>query len=144
MYGTIADWRTYAAARGNDAPTSASDELATEALVRASDYIQWSYVARFVLPYDATADGVEEATYEAANLELATPGFFSKTFTTDQQKVLTEVRGIKWTPVKSSSTERSAQMATPRSTLIDAMLARYMPTESGFAPWFTTIGAPDE
>ncbi len=122
MYGTITDWRAYALARGNSAPTDATDEDATAALTRASDYILYNYVQHFLSGYDDTLQKVEYATYEAASLELATPGFFSTTFAPDQQKVLTEVRGIKWTPVGSAD---GADGARPISTLVDSMLEPY-------------------
>lgn len=127
MIGTIASFRAYATARGNPAPTAATDVLATAALVRASDYITYSYVQQFLSGYDATSPNVEEATYEAAILELATPNFFSSTFTMDQRKVLTEVKGIKWTVVAGPSGISSSQAATPMSTKIAAMLEPYMP-----------------
>ena len=95
MFGTIADWRAYATARGNTAPTAASDALATAALVRASDHIQYAYVAQFLPGYDETAPEVEPATYEAANYELATPGFFAKVYTPGDRKVLTKVEFVK-------------------------------------------------
>jgi hypothetical protein len=138
MNGTIAAWRTWATDRGDTAPTDASDELATAALVRASDYIDFTYVARFVT--GCTSPNVEVATYVAASLELATPGFFTKTFTEAQQKVLTGVGSVKWTPVSRESTARSAALATPTSTLIDSMLASCMPNDIGVTPWFKSIG----
>lgn len=125
VFGSIAGWRTYATARGDSAPTDASDEDATAALTRASDYIRYSYVAHFSAAYDETAENVETATYEAALLELSTPGFFSATYTPDQQKVLTEVKGIKWT-VKEAKSEIERDDASPVSTRIEAMLRPYM------------------
>lgn len=122
MYGSLAEWRTYATARGNNAPTAAEDADATAALTRASDYILYNYVQHFLRGYDATLPEVEYATYEAANLELATPGFFSSTFTPSQQKVLTEVKGIKWTPVGAAS---GVDAARPMSTIVDSMLEPY-------------------
>lgn len=125
MIGTIADWRAYASERGNEAPTEATDALATAALVRASDHITYHYVARFLPGYDATLLVVELATYEAALLELATPNFFSLTYTPAQQKVLTEVKGIKWT-VQDASGDIERDEATPVSTKVEAMLRPYM------------------
>jgi hypothetical protein len=104
MIGTLADWRAYASARGDNTPTEAEDAVATAALVRASDYIRFRYVANFISGYDETfiAPGydiplVEIGAYIAAGLELATPGLFSKTFTPAEQKVLTGVGSIRWT-----------------------------------------------
>ena len=144
MYGTLADWRAWATDRGDNAPTAADDTLATSALVRASDYIEYAYVARFVSPYDGTSANVEPATYVAASFELATPGFFSKTFTPAQQKVLTGVGSVKWTPVTNRSNTRDGILAAPTSTLIEAMLGPYMPIEKGFAPYMKTINAQAE
>lgn len=86
------------------------------------------YINRFASGYDADSDNVDEATYEVANLELATPGFFSKTETLDQQMVLTEVKGIKWTVRGDAS---GAEAATPISTMIEAMLRPYLVTIAG-------------
>jgi hypothetical protein len=123
MYGSLAGWRAYALARGNNAPTSATDDVAEAALVRASDHIQYRYVANLLTGYDETLSVVEPATYEAANLELATPGFFSKTYTPSEQKVLTQVGSLKWTVIGDGSSSYGAQ---PVSTLIDAMFAPYV------------------
>jgi hypothetical protein len=123
MYGSLSAWRAYAAARGSQAPTQATDEVAEAALTRASDHIKYRYVANLLPAYDETLDVVEPATYEAANLELTTPGFFSKVYTPDQQKVLTQAGSIKWTVVGDATKSGSAQ---PRSTLIEAMFEPYV------------------
>ena len=120
----LAGFRTYADARGNSAPSSATDALATEALQRASDYITYHYVNYFLSGYDATSDGVDEAIYEAAILELATPNFFSKTYTPSQIKVLTQVDTIKWTPAGTDDPDAQS----PKSNRIEAILDRYMGT----------------
>lgn len=123
MYGTIAAWRVYATARGATAPALASDPLATAALLRASDYIRFSYVTRMG---DLSADAllaIDEAAYIAAGYELTTPGFFSATYTEGDRKVLTEVKGIKWTVVGEAKDGRGM---APTSTLIDGLLWPYM------------------
>ena len=122
-YGTLSAWRTYATARGNGAPASASDMLANAALVRAQDYIQFTYVQRFAEGYDSTAANVEAAVYEAANLELASPGFFSKTYTEADRKVLTGLDSLSWTFVGKVRDDRSY---APRSTKIEALLWPYI------------------
>lgn len=123
MAASLVGWRAYAAARGNQAPTVAADDVAGAALVRASDHIRYAYVARLLPGYDESLAVVEPATYEAANLELATPGFFSKVFTPGEQKVLTQAGDIKWTVVGDASKPGAA---TPVSTLIEAMFAPYL------------------
>lgn len=123
MYGSLVAWRAYATARGNPAPAAANDTVAGAALTRASDYIQYRYVANLLPGYDDSLAVVEPATYEAANLELATPGFFTKTYTPAEQKVLTGVGPIKWTVTGDASKTASAW---PTSTLIDAMFWPYL------------------
>ena len=130
-YGTLADWRAYATARGNGAPAAASDESASAALLRATDYVKYTYVAYFYSPYGEDVVEVEFATYEAANLELANPGFFSATYTPSQQSILTEVDGIKWTPVENSGSPEAFANASPTSNKIEAMLRKYMPSKGG-------------
>ena len=66
---------------------------------------------------------VEEATYIAAALELTTPGFFAKTYTAAEAKVLTEVKGIKWTVTGKAG---DAHSYMPSSSLIDALFAPYL------------------
>ena len=128
-YGSLAAFRSYALARGDNAPTAASDVLATDALVRGSDMVRLRYVAG-LCGYDITSTPtgsdlpiVEEAAYIAASLELATPGFFSKTYTAAESKVLTEVRGIKW--AVTGKTE-GANAYMPSSSLIDALFGPYL------------------
>lgn len=125
MYGTLTGWRDYATARGNSAPSNASDTLATQALTRASDMIEHTYVANFSSRYTKDSPNVEPATYEAALLELATPGFFSATHTPSQMKVLTEAKGVKWTSKDDDSPiERDASMKV--STVVYALMKPYM------------------
>lgn len=137
MYGTLTAWRAYATARGDNAPTAADDAVATAALVRASDYIKYKYVANLAPAYDDTLPVVEEATYVAAALELAKPGFFSKTYTPAEQKVLTEVKGIKWTVVGDAT---ASGASAPTSTLIDAMFSLYLLGVVGSCFWIRSIG----
>ncbi len=95
----------------NTAPAAATDELATAALIRASDYIRFPLRGEpdgRVRPLTFMPPGYElplvvEAAYIAASFELATPGFFSRTYTASEQKVLTEVKGIKWTVTGDST-----------------------------------------
>jgi hypothetical protein len=137
MYGTIADWRTYATARGNNAPTEAADADATAALVRASDYIKYRYVANLLPGYDETLDVVEYATYEAALLELETSGFFTKTYTEADRKVLTEVKGVKWTVIGKAG---SVYANSPAVSLIEAMFEPYISQREGPYAFMQSIG----
>ena len=121
MTATIEGWIAYAAEAGD---TVVDDAESNAALVRGQRYVTRTYVNYFMAPYGADSEGVDEAIYEAATLELATPGFWSKTFTPDQQKVLTKVDAIQWTVIDSG--KKGAAAATPMTTAIDALLRRYM------------------
>lgn len=138
MFGSVAAWRTWAGERGLTG-VPADDTTATQALVRASDHIEFFYVPRFIPPYDGTSPNVEIATYEAAMLEAATPGFFSKTFTPSEQKVLTEVKGIKWTPLGTGTSTRAS---TPVSTNVERALAAYMPVPDVPGVSILSVGGP--
>lgn len=122
-YGSLEGWRAYALARGDSAPTDAPNADAQAALLRASDHVRYRYVANLLPGLDDTLEVVEPATYVAASLELATPGFFSRTYTPGEQKVLTQVEGIKWTVVGDAS---KSFASSPTSTLIDAMFAPFI------------------
>lgn len=99
FYGTLAGALSYHADRGNAAWAASDDTLRTEALVRASAFIDLTYLARFeglkaggrdqALQWPRTGvtdmEGysvvettppveIINATYEAALRELATPG----------------------------------------------------------------------
>lgn len=124
MIGTLEGWRAYAQARGDQRPAQAANDVALAALTRASDYIRFRYVARLIPGYDeGSLPIIVEATYVAASLELATPGFFAKTYTPAEQKVLTEVKGIKWTVTGDASKPGSA---SPVSSTIEDMFAPYV------------------
>lgn len=126
MIGTLAEFRAHHTERGNDAPGDATDANATAALVRASDYIETVYLNRVST---AVPDAIKEkATYIAGGQEIDTPGFWSKTYSPDQQKVLTQAGDIRWTPVGSAS---GSDAATPRSTMIEGLLRPYMIVTAG-------------
>ena len=122
-YGTVGGADTYHAARGNAAWAAGSVPNRAQALVRAADYIRTTYVRRFWSNYTEDAPDVEPATYEAALRELATPGFFTRSYTEADRKVLTEVKGIKWTV---TGTSKDARSMAPTVTLIDNLLWPYM------------------
>lgn len=124
MAATLAGWTTYAGLRGT---TVANEAASEQALVRGTDYIMFNYVAKFLPGYDETSPNVDEAIYEAAALELTTPGFWTSTFTPSQQKVLTGVDTIKWTMTGGVDSNDAWANASPTSTKIAAMLAPYMP-----------------
>lgn len=135
--GTVDGWIAYAAASGG---VVESNDVSSQALVRAQRYINAIYITRFIAPADENSDGVEDAVYEAAKLELATPNFFNRTFTPAQQRVLTGVDSIRWTVVTPNSRNRAGAQASPISTIIDGLLSRYLPPEMGVYPRIRSIG----
>ena len=124
MAATLAGWISYAALRGL---TVANEPASEQALVRGQDYINYNYISRFLPGYDETSPYVDEAIYEASAFELATPGFWTTTFTPAQQKTLTKVGEISWTVSGSTDSDEAWVNASPTSTKIAAMLARYTP-----------------
>lgn len=145
MYGTLAAWRAYALERGDNAPTAASDADATAALVRASDYIRFRYVVNLLSSYDPltftppgyTLPLVTEAAYVIASIELATPGFFAKTYTQAESKVLTEVKGVKWSVTGNTS---GVYAYMPTSSIVSAMFEPYVVDRDADQFFFKSIG----
>jgi len=118
----LAAFRAYATARGDNAPTAAPDVDAEAALVRGGDYIDAEYVANFLPAYvDPLPDNVEAAIYEAARLELATAGVFSKTYSDAGDKVLTGVGDLRW-----EFTGRKGGSQVLKSTRIEGLMRRYV------------------
>jgi len=118
MTATTTGWVAYANAAGD---VVANDAQSAAALVRAGRYIQREFLDS--REYSGIPETIaDEATYEAAILELEAPGFWTRTFTPDQQKVLTKADTLQWTVIGNAS---GAMGATPVSTAIDAMMRPY-------------------
>ena len=104
----LAGFRAYHTARGNSAPTDAAEDVANAALVRATDYITDEYVYYFKDEHkDPLPSAVDDAIYQAAlseltvaddevTVELVEGGFWGKTYTPADAKVLVAVDTIKW------------------------------------------------
>jgi hypothetical protein len=140
-YGDDAGFDVYAADNGYDIPSG----NVTAARLRGSVYLDGHYYQRwpgeptggvdqerswprktatdrFGNAIDSTAvpARVVSASYEATLLELQTPGFFSKTFTEADKKVLVKVQSISWVHTGNSKGDRSS---SPVSTVIENILA---------------------
>ncbi|TPW26029.1 DnaT-like ssDNA-binding protein [Pararhizobium mangrovi] len=63
---------------------------------------------------------VIDASYQAAWIEAQNPGTLATTYTPGQNKVLTEVKGIKWEVVGNANADRAM---VPVSTAVEALLA---------------------
>jgi len=132
----VAGWIAYAAARGD---TVADDASSATALVRAVDHIAYHYLNRLLPGLDAaTLVVVDPATYEAAKLELATPGFFNTIFTPDQQATIVDAGGVKFAQV--AGMKAGFEGATPTSTLIAAMFDPYVVDSDGPYVMFAARG----
>jgi len=140
-YGDDAGFADYAAANGYDVPAG----TVAAARLRGSVYLDGHYYQRFPgeptggvdqerswprksatdrfgnsINPDAVPVRVVSSSYEAALIELRTPGFFSKTFTESEKKVLVKVQSISWAYTGNSKGDRSS---SPTSTVIENLLA---------------------
>jgi len=126
MYGSLSGWQQYVAARGITGQPI-TDPGSLPVLVRASDYIKYHYVVNFMSQYDDTVPEVELAAYEAACLENTTPGFFERTLSPGEAKMLVAVDSIRWEKVTASRQEDlDNNVMVPISTKIDMYLRQYM------------------
>ncbi|MBL4768272.1 MAG: hypothetical protein JKY94_11235 [Rhodobacteraceae bacterium] len=116
MYGNVDDWIAYALARGE---VVADDAASAAALVRVSDYIRLRYVMRMTGVEDDDP-AIIEATYIAASVDLAEPGFWTGTYDKDDATVMTKVGDIQWTPIPGINSNADAMQ--PTSPMIDALL----------------------
>lgn len=123
MYGNLEGFKAYHTARGNNEPTAAQAADATAALVRASDYIEIHYATRLADGYDNTLSQLVTAAYIAAAYELKKPGFFSKTYSEADRKVLTKLEGMQWTHTGNTN---GIDAMVPRSTSIEALLTPFL------------------
>lgn len=142
-YGSDSAFDGWLTANGYALPDGAPDKGVLRE--RASIYIDGLYGSRFsgrptggaaqerewprvgavdrygnALASDAVPSRVEQATYQAAFLEATTKGGLSATYTPGTQKVLTEVKGIKWTVTGDASKDGAM---VPVSTAVEAILA---------------------
>lgn len=131
FYGSLAAALAYHEARGNAAWSAAGvdDDKREAALLRASEWLDGVYHGRWAgqktegrsqvrdwprinafdaehnaIASDEVPDEVERATYAAALRELVKPGSLSPDIVLGQSKVLTAVKGVVWTPLRSFAT----------------------------------------
>jgi len=144
-YGDNAALDALVAAMGYSYPEGVTEDQKTAARQRGSVYIDGLYGPRFPgvptggavqerewprsgahdvygnsLPSETVPQRVIDASLEAAFLSLTNPKIFSATYTPGTQKVLTEVKGIKWEVVGHPSADGSM---VPVSTVIEGILA---------------------
>jgi hypothetical protein len=116
---TAFDADAYIESRGLIGWPVASD-AETQALRRGQDYIAREYNARWLDEWEDAPDVVQFAIFEAALREAIAPGVLAPVVTLGQAKVLTEVSGIKWTPLQERA---SVGDMKPTLTVVDGLLA---------------------
>ena len=114
---TPTEAQTYLEAGGVLQGWPTDEDLQSQAIIRGQRYIAANYNGHWRTSWTTPPEAVRQAVIEAALIEARTPGFFSRTFTPAEAKVLTEVKGIKWTLIGGSSDSMS-----PSSTIIDGLL----------------------
>lgn len=144
-YGDNAGLDAMVAAMGYIYPSGVTEGQKDAARQRGSIYIDGTYGYRFTgvptggaaqerqwprtgardiygnsLPSDTVPQRVIDASYEAAFLTLSNPSIFATTYTPGTNKVLTEVKGIKWEVVGDAS---ASGAMIPISTVIEGILA---------------------
>lgn len=102
---TVSEADAYATSRGLGDWTG-DNTAKTAALRRGQDYIAGKYNRRWLVSFDDTTapDAVKYAICEAAVREIKTPFCLTPDVVLGREKVLTEVKGIKWTPLKADAT----------------------------------------
>lgn len=118
---TVSDADAYATARGL-ADWAGDTQTKTAALRRGQDYIAAEYNARWLVEFtDADApDEVKYAITEAALREIVTPFSLTPDIIPGREKVLTGVKGITWTPLKTAG---GVSGLKPFITAIEGLLA---------------------
>ncbi|MCE7028470.1 DnaT-like ssDNA-binding protein [Jiella avicenniae] len=81
------------------------------------------------LASDVIPTRVVNASYEAAILQMKTPGSLSASYTPGTRKVLTEVKGIKWQVIGTGTAEERAYLVseTIEGILTPLLIPRYLP-----------------
>lgn len=140
---TVAEADAYCTERGI-ADWTGDDTVKGRALRRGQDYIigryneRWTYMEPAADSYmwiwrrwtnANPPNAVKYAVIEAAVRELTVPFSLSPDFVVGDKKVLTEVKGIKWTPMGSGG----ANSFRPTISSINLLLAGYA-TLDGSAP----------
>lgn len=154
-YATVAACDSYHSARGN-ATWTGTDTLKEQALRRATQWLDGRYGSRwpgtttygrdqaldwprawvedasgYAVATETIPQEVVNATCEAALRELVSPGSLSPDVTPGTVKVLTEVKGIRWTPLRSSA---GASDMAPVIAAVDGALSGLMIAGRGLVP----------
>lgn len=118
---TVGDADAYATSRGM-ADWTGDSTAKTAALRRGQDYIAGEYNARWIDDFEnaAAPDAVKYAIFEAALREIKVPFSLTPDIVPGREKVLTEVKGIRWELLQKGGGAKSLK---PVLTSIDGLLA---------------------
>lgn len=109
------------------------EALQAQAIMRGQRAIASRYNFRWLPPAwdEIIPDQIRFAVIEAARIEAVTPGFFSRTYTPSEAKVLTGAGQISWTVVGG----KGKDAMVPTSTVIEALLAGFVRPATGGTTW---------
>lgn len=127
---TLAEATAYASTRGKTDWIASFADAQTQALRRGQDYIAGEYNARWITDFDnaLAPDAVKYAIFEAAARELAVPFSLSPDIIVGREKVLVEVKGIRWEPLFKGG---GVQSLKPVLTVVEALLVGLVTGLSG-------------
>jgi hypothetical protein len=160
-YGTIAAFAAYCAAVGYDL-ASYPGNLQEQASVRGVAWLDGYYNNRWpgarlngrsqarAWPRTEAYDSagllissasipleVTQASFEATYTELVKPNSLSPSLVKSQQKVLTEIDGIKWQVAGNSMMDLDSRDMTPTLTVVDRLLSTIVPVN--LWPWYKAV-----
>jgi len=120
----VASFVTYASERALTGADASEADLSS-ALLRAQDHLAFNYLNRVVRPVPENVQ--DAAIYQLMVQEVATPGFYTKTYTQDGRKTLTEVDGIVWKPIANGNQWQNPleDRTVPVNSLVEGMLRPY-------------------
>jgi hypothetical protein len=103
---------------------SVDNPTKTAALWRGQTYIAGEYNLRWNSTFENSAAPIEikYAIIEAALAELKSKGSLSPISSSASAKVLTEVKGIKWTPLTVKGSSDTNKMMKPILSVVEALL----------------------
>ncbi len=122
-------WESYAEARAlvkPDKTDTASTKLATQALARANDYVDYEYYREFAQYYkDNPPPELAYATAIAAGIELTTPNYFSTTIAPIDQISVAKSGTTDLHQHYKKGEAGDITLSKPKNATIEAMLKQF-------------------
>lgn len=154
-YGTAEGFRSYCEARGKTVPASWTDDVISEGLLVASEFVDGRYGSSYPgnkaggrsqarlwprigasdvngdpIAFDEIPLEVENATYEATFIHRTTPGSLYVNFTPNKYKQASVTGAVSVT----YATFNYASEAQPQFATIDAIIAPVLSGDTDFSP----------